>query len=246
MANYDSNHTGAQIDAGVDIALGFAHSPLEIDSATTIVEAITSSPADIDNAVGYVDALEDANIDTSSIASGLGFIGRFTNTPEDIDATVDKFETVNSQPSQIDGAVNTIENNNATSGQVLTADGTGGCSWENLPTGIQLYHHSATFTKVDQYNHRWAVEWIDTQNGSSASALLTLTFLSAWYRNANTPIMATGLVWDSQGASKFVQGFYFDSLNSKYVLVGDEGASNSEAYSNFNGWSYYQMTRQII
>ena len=246
MANYDSNHTGAQIDAGVDIALGFAHSPLEIDSATTIVEAITSSPADIDNAVGYVDALEDANIDASSIASGLEFIGRFTNTPEDIDATVDKFETVNSQPSQIDGAVNTIEDNNATSGQVLTADGMGGCSWEDLPTGIHLYHHTITFTKVDQWRHRWSIEWIDTVNNSSSSAMVALFYLSAYYRNANVPHIATGLIWDSQGASSFVQGFYFDSSTGEYVLVGDEGANNSISYPNFNGWNFYQNTVQIL
>lgn len=246
MANYDSNHTGAQIDAGVDIALGFNHSPIEIDTAVDIVDSITSTPANIDNAVDYVSDLESASIDASAIASGLGFIGRFTNTPEDIDATVDKFETVNSEPSQIDDTVDLIKANSASSGQVLTADGMGGCSWDDVPGGGHLYHHTITFTKVDQWHHRWAIEWIDTVNNSSSSALTALFTLSAYYRNVNVPHIATGLIWDSQGAASVVQGFYFDSSTGEYVLVGDEGTNNSISYPNFNEWDFYQNTRQIL
>lgn len=246
MANYDSTHTGAQIDEGVDIALSFNHSPIEIDTAVDIVDNITSSPASIDNAVDYVSDLEGVGVDASSIASGLGFIGRFTNTPEDIDATVDKFETVNSQPSQIDDTVDLINTNSASIGQVLTADGMGGCSWANAPGDIHLYHHTIVFTKVDQWRHRWSIEWIDTVNNSSTSATTALFYLSAYYRNANVPHIATGLIWDNQGASSFVQGFYFDTSTGEYVLVGDEGANNSISYPDFTGWNFYQNTVAIL
>ena len=48
---------------------------------------------------------------------------------------------------QIQADLNLLDSNSATSGQVLTANGSGGSSWQNVSgDGTQLYSHTVTFS----------------------------------------------------------------------------------------------------
>ena len=51
MANYNSTHTGAQVDAAVTKANAITSTPSQIDAAVTKANAITSTPSQIDGAV---------------------------------------------------------------------------------------------------------------------------------------------------------------------------------------------------
>lgn len=55
---------------------------------------------------------------------------------------------LNQTGEQIQNALNLIDSNTATSGQVLTADGNGGASWQDASGGggTQLYRHILKFT----------------------------------------------------------------------------------------------------
>ena len=74
--------------------------------------------------------------------------------------------------SEIDAGINLLENNSATSGQVLTANGTGGASWQNASGGSgsgTLYSHNIKIIKIYDDNH---------------SALIQTRIIN----NSNTPI----------------------------------------------------------
>ena len=51
--------------------------------------------------------------------------------------------------AEIDAGIDLLDKNSATSGQVLTANGTGGASWQNASGGTQLYLHQITITSGD-------------------------------------------------------------------------------------------------
>ena len=74
--------------------------------------------------------------------------------------------------AEIDAGINLLDKNSATQGQVLTADGRGGASWQNASGGsgggTQLYRHVITSdvqiisTRSAAYN---SIGNIDTDNG---------------------------------------------------------------------------------
>ena len=224
MANYDSAYTGQQIDSAIAKIESFSHTPLEIDTAITKFDSIESSPTAIDDAVTYLSILE-GEVLPSQIRMCYDYYSNLTVTEEDINDVVTKFDTVNSQPEQIDDTVDIVVDNNAIAGQILTADGLGGSNWEtnpveSLPSQIddtvdivvdnnatagqiltadgnggsswttpssatKYYHHTAVWSKtVGAITHRWTVEWIDTNSGTSATSLLALYYLSTYYRSA--------------------------------------------------------------
>ena len=240
MANYDSTHTGAQIDEGVDIALSFNHSPIEIDTAVDIVDNITSSPASIDNAVDYVSDLEGVGIDASSIASGLGFIGRFTNTPEDIDATVDKFETVNSQPSQIDDTVDLIVNNSASNYDLLVADGQGSCSWGSVSSLIpHIYQNFSTLTRANNGYERIEIKWTKISSGNTLSIFKTYLH---HFSSLNAVLPATGVI-DNNGSEFKVDGIYYDITTQTFHAINNTGLILNDIVINIDSFIYnvYQL-----
>lgn len=60
---------------------------------------------------------------------------------------------LNQTGEQIQNVLNLIDSNTATSGQVLTADGNGGASWQNASGGggggTQLYIHTISVNETD-------------------------------------------------------------------------------------------------
>lgn len=245
MANYDSNYTGRQIDDSVNFTESFNRTPAEIESALNTFESIESTPSNIDNAVNYLTLLE-GELTPSQIRMMYDYYDGLSVTYQEVNAVVMKFNNVNSQPSQIDNTVDAIVNNNATIGQVLTADGAGGASWGNLPSAQSLYHHTITFSRYDGSNNsRWSCEWIDTLATSSLNATAALFTLSSYYRNANCPKIALGLVFDN-GVSVYINGFTFNTSTSTYDLIPDDYPTSTPlSFSNFNGWTFVQNTRTI-
>lgn len=130
MPNYDSNYTGQQIDDAVSFTESFRRTPSEIDSALDTFESIESTPANIDNAVNYLTILE-GELAPSQIRMMYDYYDELEVTPTNVNDVVNKFNTVDSQPSQIDDTVDLIVDNSGTIGQVLTANGLGGATWGN-------------------------------------------------------------------------------------------------------------------
>lgn len=242
MPNYDSIYTGQEVDEAVSTARSFVHTPVEIDAAVSIVEDITVTPTQIDNAcIGY-----QYYPTQSRMNNACNFVDAVSSTPADIDATVVKVNDITASATEINNSARVLFDNSATAGQVLTADGSGACSWQTPVASPSLYHHTATFTRIADRISRWAVEWIDADSGTSATATTTLFYLSTYYRNVNCPKIISGEFISDGGAQATINGFYFETGTSKYVLVSAEQELAEEKFDNFNGWNYAQSTRQII
>jgi hypothetical protein len=54
--------------------------------------------------------------------------------------------TLTQSGAQVQADLNLLDSNSATQGQVLTANGTGGCAWANISGGgTQLYQHTISY-----------------------------------------------------------------------------------------------------
>lgn len=242
MANYDSIYTGQEVDEAITTARSFVHTPVEIDTAVSIVEDLTVTPTQINNACN-----DYQNYPSSTeIGNACDFVAAVESTPAEIDDTVVKVNDITASATEINNAARLLFDNSATVGQVLTADGSRACSWQTPAASPSLYHHTATFTRIADWISRWAVEWIDADSSTSATATTTLFYLSTYYRNVNCPKIISGEFISDEGAQATVNGFYFETGTSKYVLVSAEQELAEEKFDNFNGWSYAQSTRQII
>lgn len=241
MANYDSIYTGQEVDEAITTARSFSHTPVEIDAAIDTLDQITATPAQIDNAAFTIEYYPVP----SRVGDSVDFTEAVNSTPAEIDATVAKVDDITATPTEINNSARILLDNSATNGQVLTADGAGACAWQTPAATPSLYRHTIRFKKVGDNVSTWSCEWIDDQNASSSSAVFALSYLSTWYRNVNCPKMISGEYFNN-GVSAQVDGFYFDSANSKYVLVSAEQELAEEKFDNFNDWTFAQSTVQII
>lgn len=244
MPNYDSNYTGQQIDDAVNFTESFRRTPAEIDSALDTFESIESTPANIDDAVNYLQILE-GEIMPSQIRMSYDYYDALEVTPTNVNDVVNKFNTVESQPSQIDDTVDKIVNNGAAMGKVLLANGLGGSAWGNLPTVPTIYRHTAVFNKVDGAEvSRWTVEWYDNQDTTSASKDAALAYIRANFNNLDVPKLISGYVWDA-GSGYYVNGIVYDSGTQSYFLASALGSDGLIGITSFNSWSYYQTTQSL-
>ena len=242
MANYDSTHTGAQIDNAVNIALGLSHTPIQIDGAVDVVDALTTTPAEIDNAVEYINDLETASVSAGDITIACGFVGQITNSPEDIDATIDKFETVNSQPAQIDETVDLLVNNNASIFNILLADGAGKCSWQTLASMFPVpYQNFDTLTKTTGAVEERIeiVYWRPTPAHTFTSLQM---YIKGLHNSINSVLPAVGHI--SNGGVDFpVEGIYYTSYDGQYHAINNVGLTLNDI--TFDLESFTHNIRQV-
>lgn len=244
MPNYDSAYTGPQIDASVNFTESFNHTPSEIDSAIDTFDSIESTPANIDAAVNYLQILE-GEILPSQIRSAYDYYSDLTVDASDVNTVVNKFNAVESQPSQIDDTVDKIVNNGAAMGKALLANGLGGSVWGDLPAVPTIFRHTAVFEKVDGAEiSRWTIEWYDNQDTTSASKDATLAYIQANYNNLDVPKLISGLIYEA-GVAYVVNGIVYDSGMSSYFLASVQGSDGLIGITSFTSWSYYQTTASL-
>lgn len=83
--------------------------------------------------------------------------------------------------AEIDAGIDLLDNNSATQGQVLTANGAGGASWQNASGGGgTLYSHNIKITKIYDNSHSVLIqiEIINNSNTPINSLILLNQYLT--------------------------------------------------------------------
>ena len=126
---------------------------------------------------------------------------------------------LNQTGEQIQADLNLLDSNSATQGQVLTANGTGGATWQNA-SGTQLYKHNITVDTNDGYNFRFSLYTADSDSYSSYSAVCTYMFDhgSTFYLSGivNYNSNSYPLMWIIAGSA--------DNMEFHYLEISQESA----------------------
>lgn len=134
--------------------------------------------------------------------------------------------------AEIDAGIDLLDNNSATSGQVLTANGSGGASWQNASGGggIQLYKHS-----ISVYGGAW----------QNANVLVFIDNVSTPYTSVNCPIKSASIASGAVGfdGENLVNGYkityYFGENDVPFIYTTTKNSatftlSNTPASFNDN------------
>ena len=238
MADYNSTHTGAQIDAGIDKINSFSHTPAEIDTSITKFDTIESTPTAIDNAVEYLSILE-ADVRPSEIREAYDYVDALNVEPTDVNTAVERIGEITPSSTNINNAVNILTNNSALAEQILTADGAGGVVWHGI---ARLYDYQ-----------------INIQHGGpsdreiiSFSLLSTKYNITTWddvktelsvYANIYKLYSCIGEIIDGGTHYKIV-GFYINNGNMAAVSV-ENGAYTTHILDISQNYSFFYQSRIV-
>lgn len=136
--------------------------------------------------------------------------------------------TLDQTGQEIQDILDTVGNNEATQGQVLTADGNGGASWQNA-SGEKIYLHNIQGSATDTYIF---IRIISKNN----TAFTINTLLEYIYNNYGTHwIQATGYT-KFQNNYRSIIAIRTSSISQIYILYLDIG-SNAQGNSSFTGFN---------
>ena len=132
-----------------------------------------------------------------------------------------------------------VDSGTATQGQVLTADGNGGASWENVGGG-EIYNHGIYLRSSVSGNPSYCnVNIVSNQN----SAYTLATFRSFLYQNGYTSYpksyCVNGVYYDGSDYYLITGLYYYsNTLFAKAVKTTDYSITNSLTVPNINVLDY--------
>lgn len=247
MADYISNYTGPEIDDAISDVRSHTKTPAEIDAAVDKVEELASTAESIDDAVDYANDLA-AERTVAEIDASVAITQALTHSPSAIDDSVSYMQAMDGMgitPSKVDMVISKINDNNATVGQVLTANGAGGSSWETPDSLAPRYQHNIVLTKVTgAETERIAVSVINNIS-FNVEFDVVISPIDTIFQNSACPYIATGVV-SYMGLQRNVTGIYYDSVAETWKAVYFDELIPSEKAFDPDEWTYYCYTVQIF
>ena len=247
-----SNHLILTLSDGNTIDAGALPTPSEYTHTVSITTTSgTFSDDDFaklgygDSVIKYTDAYSvttvyKLKIETASILEFEAIDATSRNSLKLID--VNKTTKAYSMTSIAMITSSTISSGSATSGKVLTANGSGGCSWESAGGGgSQLYLHSINISRNDisvRANFTFII--INDSNTLIDSNTAIASYLYSKSLTSNQSMLScSGRAWDSAN-SYMVNGVYASSSTScSFVYSKDDLSTMNTPWSISNAFTIY-------
>ena len=140
----------------------------------------------------------------------------------------------------------TFDSGAATSGKVLTANGSGGTSWETAGGGGTYYQHNIRWGLTATTRHFFISCIIINQTATAFNFSSLLSHLDSYYKNdATNYLITTGFFIDtSDNTSKYVYGIRKQTYDFKLMLANLTDGTTSER--NFvNEVNIYDDVKQL-
>lgn len=247
MADYISNYTGPEIDDAISDVRAHTKTPAEIDTAVDKVEELVATATAIDDAVDYANNLAAART-VAEIDASVAITQALTHSPSAIDDSVSYMEAMSNMgilPSKVDMVIEKLDDNNATVGQVLTANGAGGSSWETPDSLAPRYQHNIVLTKITGTETERIVVSVINNIPVNTSFDVVISPIDTIFQNSACPYIATGAV-SYMGLQRNVIGIYYDSVAQTWKAVYMDELVLSEIAFDPDDWTFACYTVQIF